>query len=45
MAWRRLSIVAAAALIVAGVGAGAVRYVTSVPGEPHSGPLPALADA
>jgi hypothetical protein len=46
---RRLSLVAAIALIVAlilaGLAAAAVRYVTSVPGEPHAGPLPAITQA
>ena len=32
-------------LIAAVLAVASVRYVTSVPGVPHTGPLPALADA
>jgi Zn-dependent M28 family amino/carboxypeptidase len=39
---RAILVLAAAALIVLFVAYGVLRYLTSVPGEPHRGPLPPL---
>jgi Zn-dependent M28 family amino/carboxypeptidase len=40
--FRSLLVLAAVALLVAIIGYGALRYMTSVPGQPHRGPLPPL---
>jgi len=39
---RVILILAAVVLLVVVIGYGALRYMTSVPGEPHRGPLPPL---
>jgi hypothetical protein len=39
---RSLLVLAAVALLIVVIGYGALRYMTSVPGQPHRGPLPAL---
>ncbi|MFL5071897.1 MAG: M28 family peptidase, partial [Xanthobacteraceae bacterium] len=39
---RSVLVLAAVVLLVAVIGYGALRYMTSVPGEPHRGPLPPL---
>jgi nucleotide-binding universal stress UspA family protein len=39
---RSILVLAVVALVVFAIGYGALRYMTSVPGEPHRGPLPPL---
>jgi len=39
---RSVLVLAAVVLLVIAIGYGALRYMTSVPGEPHRGPLPPL---
>jgi Zn-dependent M28 family amino/carboxypeptidase len=41
---RSLLVLAAVVLLILALGYGALRYMTSVPGTPHSGPLPPLTD-
>jgi Zn-dependent M28 family amino/carboxypeptidase len=41
---RSLLVLAAVALLVAALGYGVLRYLTSVPGASHRGPLPPLTD-
>jgi Zn-dependent M28 family amino/carboxypeptidase len=41
---RSLLVLAAVVLLILALGYGALRYMTSVPGTPHSGPLPPATD-